>query len=181
MRFFAPSFINQLVHSCPIRDVHGPFYFFLLFHSVIALLKRLPCTLETGELLLFLPWSWHRSTWVKFKAKICENVRLIAHKLRSARIFCHRNSKITPRYFEHRGVATRRVPKDQNLPVPWKLVSHFTICVSLHPMPLKQHSFIKLFKININYTKTFDVCLKKFLSRRIFWATSGFLSTRESF
>ena len=50
---FAPSFIHQSVHSGPIRDVHGPFYFFLLFHRVIALLKRLPGTLETGESLFF--------------------------------------------------------------------------------------------------------------------------------
>ena len=52
MRFFVPSFFHQSVHSGPIRDVHGPFLFFFIFHRVIALLKRLPGTLETGELQL---------------------------------------------------------------------------------------------------------------------------------
>ena len=52
MRFFVPSFFYQSVHSGPIRDVHGPFYFFLLFHRVIALLKQLPGTLETREFQL---------------------------------------------------------------------------------------------------------------------------------
>jgi len=48
-------------------------------------------------------------------------------------------------------------------------------------MPLKQHSFIKLSKININYTKTFDLSLKKFPSLRIFGQLPGFLGTGESF
>jgi len=45
---FYTQFFHQSVHSGPIRDVHGLFYYFLLFHRVIALLKQLPVTLDTG-------------------------------------------------------------------------------------------------------------------------------------
>ena len=58
MRFFAPS----------IRDVHGVFNFSLLFHKVIALLKGLPGTLETGESLLFYLDLDIGPPWVNFRA-----------------------------------------------------------------------------------------------------------------
>ena len=50
-RFF---FINQFI-LVPLEMSMGRFYFFLLFHRVITLLKQLPGTLETGESLLILP------------------------------------------------------------------------------------------------------------------------------
>ena len=51
---FCTRFFLQSVHSGPIRDVHWPFFyvFCMPFHRVIALLKWLPCTLETEELKL---------------------------------------------------------------------------------------------------------------------------------
>ena len=41
-------FINQFI-LVPLEMSMGRFIFFLIFHRVIALLKRLPGTLETGE------------------------------------------------------------------------------------------------------------------------------------
>ena len=49
---FCIQFFHQSVHSGPIRVFHGPFYIVLFFLRVIALLKQLPGTLETGELQL---------------------------------------------------------------------------------------------------------------------------------
>ena len=49
-------------------------------------------------------------------------------------------------------------------------------------LPLKQHSFKKLFNCNINYTTTFDLCLKTFPSPRIFGQLgTRFSKHRESF
>ena len=47
-------FFHQKAPPGPIKDVHGQFYIFLLFHRVIALSKQLPGTLETEELLTHL-------------------------------------------------------------------------------------------------------------------------------
>ena len=87
---FAPSFFHQSVHSGPIRDVHGPFYFVLLFHRVIALLKWLPGTLEIGESQLpgtldtrelWLPdlQSAGESPWVNFKAINLKFLQIVGH------------------------------------------------------------------------------------------------------
>ena len=77
--FEAPGFFNQSVHSGLIRDVNRQFYFFLLFHTIIALLRRLPGaletresqlpgTLDTGELLLFYLDLDIGPPWDNFKA-----------------------------------------------------------------------------------------------------------------
>jgi len=129
-----------------------------------------------GSILKLSNWNFYKGS------QICENFRLIAHKLRSEQNFCHTNSKTTPRYFGHRGVMTRRVPKDQGVTTRRYLGNRQVVLLfvwAFKPMllPLEQHSFIKLSKININYTKIFDLCLKKFPSPRIF----GFLSTGKSF
>ena len=62
----------------------------------------------------------------------------------------------------------------------WRVATHWyhfgnrrvvlLIVWSFKPMqlPLKQHSFKKLSNSNINYTKTFDLCLKNYPSPRIF-------------
>ena len=46
-------------------------------------------------------------------------------------------------------------------------------------LPLKQHSFKKLSIGNVNYTKTFDFCLKNFPSPRTFSQLQGFLITGD--
>ena len=61
--------------------------------------------------------------------------------------------------------------------------SHFTVCLNLqaHATAFKATLIQKLYKSNVSYTNTFDLCLKNFTSPRIKGWLPGVPSTGESF
>ena len=65
----------------------------------------------------------------------------------------------------------------------WNLLVVLRFVCSCKPMllPLKQHSFKKLSKSNVNYETTFDLCLTNFPSPRIFGLLPSFQRTRVLF
>jgi len=97
--FFAQLFFFYQFILVPIEMSLGCFSF-LRFHLVIALLKWLPGTLETGELQLPGTLETGESQLPGFQSTrelhICKTLK-------------------TPQYFGNRGVATPRFPKHQGV------------------------------------------------------------------
>jgi len=89
----------------------------------------------------------------------------------------------TPRCPMYQGVKTLQYFVSQNSPVSYVPGSRFLFLWTFKPMlqPLKQHSFKKLFNINIYHTNTVQTCMKIFPITRFLWRLPGVPSTGESF